>query len=758
MKNKKIFDFLDDEKIANKIIDFNHKNITRVRFLIPSIHCSSCVLILERLSKIYKNIFDSTVDFSNKKIWITFNNVEFKLSDIAKLLDDIGYSPSINFELIENKKNNTILFGRKLIGKLSISFFCFGNIMLLAIPEYVGARQDIWFMENRNFFRYLMLILSLPIVIFSFVDHIKYAVLGLKKHILNMNVPISIGILVLFLWSCYEIFFDLGSGYFDSLSSFSLFLLMSRIFQIYTHNEILSFDKNYKYFYPVLITKIHKNEKEEKIFLSSLKKGDVIIIKNEEVIPADSMLMKGNAVLDNSFITGESYLINKKIGERIYAGSRQKGEAIIIKVIKNVDHSYLSILWNKNKSHRDCNKKLFYLNSISTKFSQYFTPIILMISIVTGIFWSFGNDVSKIFQTVFSVLIITCPCALVLSTPLIFGNIIRFFSKKGFYVKDIYTMEKISSAGTLIFDKTGTITDPNKEKIFFVGKRKMKYEEKKIIASLLKNSNHPLSQRILSELSIKDFYLIKNFREIIGKGLEGIIKDIPVKIGSQKYLGVTKKIINEEINQTTVFISINNKFIGYFLFRNFYREGIKKIFQDLKEYKILILSGDHNDLEKKYLKSILPKSSKIFFSQSPEDKLDYVKKLQKKGEKIMMFGDGINDCAALNQSEVGVSVSENPTNFFPSCDAFIQYNSLNKIFLFLKISKISAKLVFINFMISLFYNSIGIFFAVTGHLKPFIAAILMPLSSFSVIFFSVISTWIVSRRLIFFLFVLLWIY
>ncbi|WP_341660638.1 heavy metal translocating P-type ATPase [Blattabacterium cuenoti] len=745
MKKQNIFDFLDDEKISEKIIDFHHKNITTVRFFIPSIHCGSCVLILESLPKLYKNILNSTVDFSSKKIWITYNSIEFKLSDIAKLLESMGYNPSINFESIENRKS----LGRKLIGKLAISFFCFGNIMLLAIPEYVGAlKEDIWFMNHRNFFRYLMVILSLPVVVFSFTDHIKYAVLGLKKHVLNMNVPISIGILVLFLWSCYEVFFDLGSGYFDSLSSFSLFLLISKIFQIHTHNKIISFDKNYKSFYPALITKIHSNKKEEKILLSYLKKGDLILIRNEEIVPADSILMKGNAILDNSFITGESDLISKKMGERIYAGSKQKGEAILIKVIKNIDHSYLSFLWNKNKSNNLRHKKLFDLNSISTRFSQYFTPLILIITIVTGIYWSFSHDISKIFHTVFSVLIITCPCALVLSTPLIFGNMIRVFSKKGFYVKDIFTMERISSSKTLIFDKTGTITDPNKEKIFFVGN--MKNEEKKMIASLLKNSSHPLSQKILSELSIKDFYFIKNFREIIGKGLEGIIKDVPVKIGSSKYLGFTNKIINEnEVHQTAVFISINHKFVGYFLFRNYYREGIEKMFQDLKEYKIVILSGDHNDLEKKYLKSILPKSSQVFFSQSPEDKLNYVKKLQEEGEKIIMFGDGMNDCAALNQSEVGISVSENPTSFFPSCDAFMQSNCMNQIFLFLKISKVSTKLVFINLMISLLYNSVGIFFAVTGNLNPFIAAILMPLSSVSVIFFSITSTWIVSRKLIF---------
>ncbi|WP_185858716.1 heavy metal translocating P-type ATPase [Blattabacterium cuenoti] len=735
------YDFLDDEKISEKIIDFNHKNITIVRFFIPSIHCSSCIFILESLSKFHQNILESTVDFSSKQIWITYNNTRLKLSDLAKLLDNMGYKPDINFDSIGNRKKN--LFDRKLIAKLAISFFCFGNIMLLAIPEYVGAyEEDIWFLEHRNFFRFIMVILSLPVVFFSFFDHIKNAFLGLKKNVINIDVPISIGILVLFLWSCYEVFFDLGFGYFDSLSSFSLFLLISKILQNYTHYQIFSFDRNYQSFYPIFITKVQpkNNQKEEKILLSSLKKGDLILIRNEEIVPADSILIKGNALLDNSFITGESHLVYKRIGERIYAGSKQRGEAIYLKIIKEIDHSYLSLLWNKNKSNQLIHKN--YLNSISTKFSQYFTPTILFISIITGIYWYLMNDIPKIFQTTFSVLIITCPCALILSTPLVFGNMIRFFSKKGFYVKDIFTMEKISYIKTLIFDKTGTITDPNKEKIYFVGN--MEYEEKKIIASLLKNSSHPLSQKILSELSVNSFYSIKNFKEVIGKGVEGVVKNVLVKVGSTEYLDIPTTR-----NKTTVYISINNRIMGYFLFRNYYRKGIKKMFQYLKKYKIIILSGDKNELEKKYLKSILPKNSKVFFSQSPEDKLNYVKKLQKNGESIMMFGDGINDCAALNQSEVGIAVSEKTTSFFPSCDALLQSDYLNKIVLFLKISRVSTILVIINFMISLFYNSIGILFAITGNLRPFIAAILMPLSSLSVIFFSLISTWIISRRLIF---------
>ncbi|WP_185855692.1 heavy metal translocating P-type ATPase [Blattabacterium cuenoti] len=740
MNKNDLYKFLDNEKVSNKIIDFHYKYITKVHFLIPSIRCYSCIYILENLSIKNNNIFESVVDFTNKKIWITFNNTKLKLSEIAKLLDYIGYPPSVNFEIINENKNKKLSFDKKLIGKLAISFFCFGNIMLLSIPEYIGSCEDIWYFNHRNFFRYLMLLISLPIVFLLFLDHIKYVILGLKKSVINIDIPIFIGITVLFLWSVYEIFSDLGPGYLDSISSYSLFLSISKLFKDHTSDVI--FYRKYKSFYPILITKI-KNGKEKKVLLSSLKEKDIILIKNQEIIPADSILIKGKAILDNSFITGESYLVNKKIGDKIYAGSKQKGEIIYLKVLKNVDHSYLSVLWNNNKKKNK--NKDFYLNSISTNLSKYFTPTVLLISLLTGMYWYLiNNNVKETFHTMFSVLIITCPCALVLSCPLILGNFMILFSKKGFYIKDIFTMEKISKIKTLVFDKTGTLTDPKKSYIKFVGS--LKYNEKKMIASLLRHSNHPLSKKILSKLSINNFYSIKHFKEIVGKGLTCKINGVSVKIGSSKYLNVNIKNDNKK---TKVAVTINNKLLGYFFFRNFYRNGIEKIFYKLRNYKIVILSGDNNNLEKKYLKSILPNSGKILFHQSPENKMYYIKKLQNNGEKVMMFGDGINDCAALNQSEIGVAVADNITSFFPSCDAFIKSSDLYKICLFLKISKISVKLIVINFMISLLYNVFGIIFAVTGTLKPIVASILMPLSSLSVIIFSIISTSLVTKKLIF---------
>ncbi|WP_185882580.1 heavy metal translocating P-type ATPase [Blattabacterium cuenoti] len=727
------FHYLDDEKIEKKIIDFKEGNITAIRFFIPSIKCQSCMLYLENLSNLHQDILKSTVNFTSKQLSLTFYNDKLQLSELANLLKKIGYTPSITIKHPINK------IDRQLIAKLAISFFCFGNIMLLSLPEYLGASiEDTWFVCNRNVFRYIMFFMSIPIVIFSIFDHIKYACLGLKNHLINIDLPISIGIITLFLWSSYEIILDIGNGYFDSLASFYFFLLISKIIQINTHKKIFLF-KDYKQFYPIYVSKVNKNGEEKKILISDLKIKDIIIIRNEEIIPADSILVKGMALLDNSFITGESYIIKKKIGDRIYAGSKQKGSYILVKVIKHIDQSYISLLWNTKIKYNN----LLYINTISNKLIQYFTPFILLVSIITGIYWFF-IDSSKILQTTISVLIVACPCAISLSAPFIFGNMMKFLSKKGFYVKDIFIMEKLSTINTLIFDKTGTITDINKKNIFFIGK-KLQFQDKIIISSLLIHSHHPLSQMILKELSIKNikkYYSVTDFKEIIGLGIIGVINHkIFVKIGSPKFLNLS---INS--NQgTTVCISINGNVIGYFLIKNNYRKGIQHLFKNLTNYDIIVLSGDNNKLEEKYLKSILPNKSIIFFNQSPEDKLKYIINTQKLGKIVMMIGDGINDSAALKKSDIGLALSEKITNFFPNCDAFIQSNYLTDLPLFLQLSKISVKLVICNLLISLFYNLLGFVLAISGVVTPLISAILMPCSSLSVILFSLISTWIISK-------------
>lgn len=721
------FDFLDTPEIKEKLIDFEDEDITLMRFFIPSMHCSSCIWLLESLPKLNPHILQATVDFSRKTLQTSFKTDQFPLSELARFLTRLGYKPVINLQSLYKEKENR---NRDTLYKLVVAFFCFGNIMLLALPEYLGAEGDTWLLDNQNFFRWLMLILSLPVIFFSATDYLKSAHTGLKGGFINIDVPISLGILTLFLRSLYEVIYDLGPGYSDSMSGLVFFLLAGRYFQIRTH-QALSFDRDYKSFYPISVTRIRKGT-EENILLSGLKKGDRILIRNEEIIPADGILIRGAATIDNSFITGESRLITKNSGDRIYAGGKQKGEAIELEIIKEVDQSYLTQLWG----HEAFRKERSSMNTMINRWSHYFTLIVLSLALMAGLYWTI-IDPSKTLQAVCAVLIVACPCALALSTPFTLGHIMRILARKGFFVRDIYTIERSAEVQSLVFDKTGTITETEKAEISFIGDP-LTDTQRQNIASLLKNSNHPLSRMLYKQLNISEHYPISHFREIPGQGLEGLINGTPIKAGSADHVGAA---IDDHEAKTRVFISIGGYITGYFLFRNHYRRRLKKTFRNLTGYKISILSGD-NDSEKPYLKPILPINSRVFFNQDPQGKLDLIKSLQDRGEKVMMFGDGLNDVGALKQSEVGIAVSENTNNFSPHCDVLMDAKYFDHIPRFLKLSKIGVRLVKINFIISLLYNLVGLIFAMTGHLNPIVAAILMPLSSICVIVFATVSTWL----------------
>lgn len=722
---------LNNPKIFNKIIDFKNDKTTIVRFFIPSINCTSCIFILENLYKINSNIINSKVFFNEKIIRIVFNN-KLKINELVLILTNIGYKPIINSKSLKYKKRK---IKRDIIYKLVISFFCFGNVMLLALPEYLNLAKDKWLLDNINFFRWTMILFSIPSIFFCSLDYFKSAYNSIKKYKLNIDIPISLGITILFIRTLYDVIYNIGPGYTDSLTGLIFFLLCGKYFTMKTYDYI-SFENNYKNFYPISVTVI-KNGKEKDIFIDEIKKNDIIIIRNEEIIPADCILIKGQAAIDNSFITGESKIINKDIGEYLYAGGKQKGSLIEIKVVKEMDKSYLLKLWHS----KNFINKNFKINTIIDKIASYFTITVLFISLLTGIYWYFF-DKTKILSSISSILIIACPCAISLSIPFTLGNIMRICAKHGFYFRNIYIIEKLSKVGFLIFDKTGTITDNEKIEIDFYGK-KLSSEDKKNICSLLKNSNHPLSKALYKKINISSNDNVFNFKEIPGKGLEGIVNNNKIKIGSETYI----KNYNNKIKSfnTKVFISINNYILGYFLYHNSYRKNIKNFFKKLTNYKLCILSGDNNS-EKFFLKSLLPKNVIYFFNKNPYSKLKIIKYFQKKGEIIMMFGDGLNDFGALKKSNIGVFVCNSYNSFSPYCDILMNSNCFEKIPNILKLSKISINLVILNFVISILYNIIGITIAIKGDLNPLISAILMPISSITVILLSTIFTWFFAYK------------
>ncbi|WP_036382320.1 heavy metal translocating P-type ATPase metal-binding domain-containing protein [Muricauda sp. MAR_2010_75] len=727
------YDFLDNQEIVQQLLEFNEDGVQVVSLSIPTIHCSSCIWVLENLNKLHSAIKVSQVDFPKKTIRVTYKTEDFSLKALVLLLGSIGYEPYISLEEY-NKKGKKV--DRSLIYKLGVAGFAFGNVMLFSFPEYFEV-EEFWLDQYKHVFRWLMFAFSLPVVFYASQDYFISAYKGIRSKLLNIDVPIALGILVLFLRSTADIVFDLGSGFFDSLTGLVFFLLLGKFFQQKTY-AYLSFERDYKSYFPIAVTRLKKNGEEENVQIYNIEVGDRVLIRSYEIIPVDCILIKGTAEIDYSFVTGESEAVFKESGEKLFAGGKQLSGVLEVEVLKSVSQSYLTQLWGNSIFSKD---KASQFQTLTDSIGKRFTIAVLSIATLATVFWLIF-DPSLALNVFTSVLIIACPCAIALAAPFTLGNMLRIFGKHKFYLKNTNVIERLSKIDTAIFDKTGTLTTNQKDTIHYEG-MELTEEETALLKTTLRASNHPLSRSLYTILKSNAIMTLEEFQEHTGKGIEGKYNQHSIKVGSASYVGESKA---NALMNTSVYVSADEDIKGRFVFKNTYREGMSQIFDELSsDLELGILSGD-NDGEKEQLQKVLPEKTKMLFDQRPEDKLEYIKNLQEK-HKVLMVGDGLNDAGALAQSDVGLAVSENINVFSPACDGILDASKLQKLPKFIKLSKRSMSVIKMSFLLSLCYNVVGLYFAITGQLQPVIAAILMPLSSISIVVFTTLATNYLGKEL-----------
>ncbi|MEJ2902251.1 heavy metal translocating P-type ATPase metal-binding domain-containing protein [Pedobacter panaciterrae] len=725
------FDYLEVPQVVSKLVDFEDEIKTIVTLYIPAIHCSSCIWLLEHLHLLQSGILQSRVDFLKKQVSITFKNDETNLKQLAQLLSSIGYEPLISLQDIV-KKGQSSKTERSLITKIAVAGFCFGNVMLLSFPDYFGLGD--FEREFKNFFGWLNLAFSLPVVLYSGREYFISAWTNLKAKRLNLDFPLALGILVMFLRSAYEIISQTGAGFVDTLCGLVFFLLVGKWMQERTFHHI-SFERDYRSYFPVAVTTINEGV-ERPIPLSDLKTGDRILIRSQEILPADAILLNGEAEIDFSFVTGESIPVKKTLGEIIYAGGRQLSGSIEMEVLKPVSQSYLTQLWN-NSAFIESKKRI---KTFSDTASRYFSIVLLVIALGAGIFW-ISTDPSKALASFTAVLIIACPCALALSSPFTLAAVLSVFDKNRFYLKNTAVVEELARINTYVFDKTGTITNPNAAGLQFNGT--IIDAQMQLISDLARNSGHLLSRELTKFINKPAIYSVQEYTEKIGRGISGKVNGNDVKLGSSTFLNLPLKSSSEG---SAVHVMINNVYVGFFTIRQQWRNGFKELMFKLNTQADLhLLSGDHNH-EKKQLIPFFQDSSKLHFEQSPQDKLDYIQQLQKEGKKVLMFGDGLNDSGALKQSDLGVAITDNINNFSPGCDAILDGLSFHKIPQFIQQAKDAVKVIGMSFVISLMYNTAGLYFAVQGLLSPLMAAILMPLSTITIILFTSLAVRLFAHK------------
>ncbi len=715
------FEFLDDAAIVQQLISFTDGKQTQVTFYLPQMHCSSCLWLLENINRINKGIISSRVNFTKKEAFLVFDNKLTTLRKVVETLTAIGYEPHISLQNLSDKSLKKTSGNR--LYKLGVSGFCFANIMMMSFPEYFSLGG---FLEKEigSALHYFIIALSLPVLFYCATEFFVTAWKGLRNKFLNIDFPIAVAIAITFLRSIYELASGTGSGYLDSMSGIVFFMLMGRLVQDRTYRSI-SFDRDFKSFFPIAIH-TSRNGKFVPVIVDQIKVNDVIRIHSSELIPVDAILSKGRAEIDYSFVSGESVPVVPQVGEIVYAGGKQLGGSLEMIVVKEVSQSYLTNLWNQDVFKSEKQSK-----SVIHSLSQYFTAIVLLIGISAAAYWFSKGEHLLMWNALTTILIVACPCALLLSSTFTNGNILRILSKNKFYLRHPDVIEDLAKIDHIVFDKTGTLTESKRMKVNYVG-NEIATDQKYSIGALLAQSSHPLSKIIYEFLQAFRHEEIESFKEIPGSGIEGWINDEHIKIGSAEFVGAQHS--DSVTEGSAVFVKMDESFLGVFQVRNVYRSGFEDVLKKLgKRFRMSVLSGD-NDNEAVFLKKYFGHKANLLFNRQPAEKLSFIKNLQANtNANVLMIGDGLNDAGALKQSNVGIALTEGNNNFTPASDGILDASQFGLLDRFLAFARNGRAIIMTSFVLSILYNIIGLYFAVQGTLSPLIAAILMPVSSLSII-------------------------
>jgi Cu+-exporting ATPase len=419
------------------------------------------------------------------------------------------------------------------------------------------------------------------------------------------------------------------------------------------------------------------------------------------------------------------------------------GGSLELLLTKDVAQSYLTQLWNESIFQKAQDSPASIL---ANKISRYFTISLLSIAFITLAYW-WPRDVHTAINAFTAVLIVACPCAGALAVPFTLGNAMGILGRWGFFLKNTNAIEGLYRINTVVVDKTGTITAKENSVATYFGEE-LSEVEKQALLLLTQQSAHPMSQLISQTLQRElgdaktEKTVLTNFKEFLGKGIEAQVGEWLLQLGSPKFVSAA-----DDAPQG-VYLCINGHIKGHFVATNYLRDQAAEVidyFQHLGD--VYLLSGD-NDQEAEFLAPMFQSRQNLHFRQSPKDKLQFIKTLQEQGRQVLMIGDGLNDAGALRQSDVGIVVTEDTSNFTPASDGILAANRFGFLPSLVQYARNSVRLVFGAYSLALVYNLVGLSFAVQGALSPVVAAILMPLSSITIVIYGTLASNGLAKKLL----------
>lgn len=723
----------DSEVFAKKYIKILTPNdtICEVSLIIENIHCIACVWLNQKILHQTYGILQADINYTNNKAKIIFDTNKIALSEIIEKIRSIGYNAeAYDPKILENinAKERKNYYTRMIVG-----IFCTMNIMWIAVAQYsgyfLGMEKDI-----KDILNFAGFCLSTPTLFYSGFIFFRSGYFGLKNGFINMDLLVSTGATLTYIYSIYASLSRSGETYFESVAMIITFVLIGKFLEITTKKSAGDSIDKLNLSIPTVIN-ILQGDKIQSITPQEARIGDIILVKPGEKIVLDGILLSNTAIIDSSMLTGESLPETKKQNDAIISGSINLTQSITYKATKCFEDSTFNNIINLIQ---DSLHKKPHIQTKANAISYHFSAFVLLCAIATFIFWSIKDgDFEKAMIIAVSVIIIACPCALALATPIATIIGITEAYKRKILFKEARFLESFAKGEVMVFDKTGTLTF-GKPKV--INEVTINVYDKAILQSFISLNNHPVSNGILEYLQSQNLQNtaksnISDFKQITQKG-------IIAKIGNDVLLGGSKDFLVEsgvkiddfkDDENLKFYYAINNTLVAIFSLQDKPKDNAKHIISSFQKagFRVVILSGDRKKVVESIAKSL--NIDEFYYAQSPIGKSDFIDALHKKQLKTIMIGDGINDAVALNKSDIAISMGKGSDIAIESSDIILLDDRLESLLLSYKISQKTYATIKQNIKISIVYNMLTIPLAMAGFIIPLFAAMSMSFSSILVI-------------------------
>ncbi len=707
---------------------------------IDGISCAACAWLIEMQLDKLSGLVNINVNATSQRATVKWLDSEVKLSDILLAIENIGYQAmpfKANDAEISNKKQS-----KAFIKRLGISGILMMQIMMIAVGLYFGAFADMA-EHNKVYLRWVSFILAIPIIFYGALPFYTGAIKALKAKRLSMDVPVSIAILLAFSASAWATITQQGEVYFESVSMFTFLLLIGKFLEFRARSRAAQVSANLLKLMPMTATKVltehdveadkNNEHKEMLVAAKQLVKGDVVIVKPGEIVPADGIIISGNSQLNEAMLSGEQLPINKTINDTVFAGTINGDGNITVQVKQASNQSFLSQLIRLSEQSQTHKPKIAKL---SDKIAQYFVAVILLTSIATAIYWQ-RHMPEEAFWITLSVLVATCPCALSLATPTGLTCATTRLNRAGIMIKGGHVMETIPQINCFAFDKTGTLTTGeftiNKVELINTNSTLSQEQVLAVAAALEAHSEHPIAKPF-SEY--RDFTLKANQIKVhSGQGVSGTINNVDYSIGKVSWVQNVAQLDKKQtdtLSDVSCVLMADKQIIAAFYLIDKIRDDAKELLFSLnKENQTLLLSGDSQTACDKISK-VLPIGSALG-GLSAQDKMQRIKEAQQQDCKVAMTGDGVNDSPVFGAAHVSIAMGCGADITKSGADVILLNNKLSSINTLINVSGRTRRIILQNYLWAFGYNAIVLPLAVAGYITPYMAVIGMSASSILVI-------------------------